>query len=445
MSSDLLSIARAGARTARTALDVTAQNIANASTAGYVRRSVDVSEVAAAGNAYNTTDVTLAGSRVAGTVRNADAFRQAEVRRTNADSARANAEVDGLENIESAIEQSGVFDSIVSFEGALQRLASDPVDPSLRAATVESARTMTAAFNTASGSLDAAGAGLRFEAQDGVDQVNTLSSELARINLKLVRTPDGSGGQATLLDQRDQLLEKLSGFADITTTIAADQTVEVRLGGASGPQLVNRGASASLAMSAAADGTIAFSVDGAPVTPTSGSLAGKGQALVKLNDIRASLDNVAKGIVTTLNAAQANGVALDGSAGQPLLGGTGAGDMKLVLDSGAMLATAPAGAGANSRDPGNLASLRTALTATDPAGAMNAVVFDISSAVSGRSVTRDALDTIASTARNSLQAQAGVDLDQEAVNLMRYQQAFQASGRVMQVASTIFDTILGIR
>jgi flagellar hook-associated protein 1 FlgK len=72
-------------------------------------------------------------------------------------------------------------------------------------------------------------------------------------------------------------------------------------------------------------------------------------------------------------------------------------------------------------------------------------VFDISSAVAGRSVTRDALDTIASTARISLQAQAGVDLDQEAVNLLRYQQAFQASGRVMQVASDIFDTILGIR
>jgi len=34
---------------------------------------------------------------------------------------------------------------------------------------------------------------------------------------------------------------------------------------------------------------------------------------------------------------------------------------------------------------------------------------------------------------------------QEAVNLIRYQQAFEASGRVMQVASDLFDTILGIR
>ena len=43
------------------------------------------------------------------------------------------------------------------------------------------------------------------------------------------------------------------------------------------------------------------------------------------------------------------------------------------------------------------------------------------------------------------QGHDGVDLDQEAVNLIRYQQAFQASGRVMQVAADIIDTMLGIR
>jgi flagellar hook-associated protein 1 FlgK len=42
-------------------------------------------------------------------------------------------------------------------------------------------------------------------------------------------------------------------------------------------------------------------------------------------------------------------------------------------------------------------------------------------------------------------AQAGVDLDTEAINLTRFQQAFQASGRVMQVASNLFDTILAIK
>jgi flagellar hook-associated protein 1 FlgK len=59
-------------------------------------------------------------------------------------------------------------------------------------------------------------------------------------------------------------------------------------------------------------------------------------------------------------------------------------------------------------------------------------------------VTRDALDAIASSARISLEQQAGVDLDTEAANLIRFQQAFQASGRAMQVAKDIFDTLIGI-
>ena len=75
----------------------------------------------------------------------------------------------------------------------------------------------------------------------------------------------------------------------------------------------------------------------------------------------------------------------------------------------------------------------------------NGLLFDTSSAVSGRRVTRDALESIAASARISLEAQSGVDLDTEAANLLRFQQAFQASGRAMQVASRIFDTLLELR
>ena len=42
------------------------------------------------------------------------------------------------------------------------------------------------------------------------------------------------------------------------------------------------------------------------------------------------------------------------------------------------------------------------------------------------------------------QAISGVNLDEEAANLLRYQQAYQASGKVMQIASTLFDVIIGL-
>lgn len=445
MASDLLSIARSGTQAARVALDVTAQNIANASSEGYVRRSVRLEEVAASGGYGRIADVSLSGVRLDRVIRNADAFRQAEVRRTGSDFARASAEVSGLENIEAAIEQSSAFPSIVEFEGALQQLASDPVDPSLRAAVIERARTMTRTLNLAATSIEAAGQNLRFEAADGVDQVNLLSGELARVNLRLTRAADASSDQTALLDQRDLLLQKMSEYADVTTTFAADQTVEVRLGGTSGPQIVAGGSAFALAMATDSEGRISFDVAGTPVSPAAGSLAGKGQALDHIVGVRGTLNDIADTLILTVNTAQAGGVALDGSPGVPMLTGSGAAGIALAFEDGALIATAPAGASANSRDASNLGALRTALGLADPAGAMDALIFDISSTVQGRTVTRDALASIASTARVSLQAQAGVDLDQEAVNLIRFQQAFEASGRVMQVANDLFDTLLGIR
>ena len=282
MSSDLLSIARSGATAARIALDLTAQNIANAATEGYVRRSARLEELAPASGPGQIDEVSLSGVRLAGIVRNADVFRAAEVRRTGSDAARSDAEVAGLTDIEAGVEQSGVFPALVAFDASLQRLAQDPVNPSLRAAALEDARTAARSFNLAASSLDATGEGLRFEAQDGVAQVNLLAGELGKINVRLARASDGSSDRTALLDQRDKLLEKLSGFANISTTIAPDQTVQVALGGSGGPQLVGPAAVTPFALATAADGTIAFTLGGTALSPSGGALAGKAQALVTL-------------------------------------------------------------------------------------------------------------------------------------------------------------------
>ena len=444
MASDLLSIAASGARAARSALDVTAQNIANASSDGYVRRSLRIEEVSASGGAGRIGDISLSGARVAEIRRNADAFLQGEVRRTSGDLQRANVELSGLQNMESALEQSGVFTAVVEFEAVLQQLSSDPVDPSRRAAVVAEASTLANKFNITASGFDAVGDGLRFDAEAEVNDANIIGAELARVNLRLTRAGSGSSDRAALLDQRDQLLERLGGFSSLTTSFAADGTVAVSLGSNPPRSFVQGGTAGTLTSATAADGTLSFAVDGQAMTPGSGSLEGASLALTELASLRQRLDTVAAGIADTVNNAQAAGVALDGTQGQPIFAGTTAGTLRVVMTGGEGLATAPAGAAAGSRDDSNLNALRQSLTALDPAQQLNGVLFDISSKVAGRAVTQSALDTIATSARISLEQQSGVDLDTEAANLIRFQQAFQASGRAMQAASDIFDTLLGI-
>jgi flagellar hook-associated protein 1 FlgK len=63
---------------------------------------------------------------------------------------------------------------------------------------------------------------------------------------------------------------------------------------------------------------------------------------------------------------------------------------------------------------------------------------------SAAQISSTAADAAVTQATNAQQAVSGVNLDEEASNLLQYQQAYQAAGKVMQIASTLFDTVLAI-
>ena len=444
MSSSLILIGKSGAAAARSALELSAQNIANAGNATYARRTLDVAEVVAAGGIGVRADATLNGVRVESVRRTQSLFLQAEVRRTTSDFARADAEVNGLRDVEAAIEQAGIHPAIVNFEASLSQLVADPLDGALRANALEAARTLTQTFAVANQGITAAGDALRFDASAGVEQVNVLAQEIARTNIGLARAQQGSPNQAALLDQRDALLGRLSSYAGMGAQFDAVGRATVRLGGNSGPLLVDGAQWTPLAHTVQPAGTLDFTLGGTQVTLASGSLAGTAQGLAQLAIGAQQLDALAQGLIIGANASQANGIDPAGAQGQPLFSGTGAADIAVALADGAGLATAPVGSGPNSRNTANLDALRAAMATTGPAAAADRLLFQLSSAIEGRSITRDALGTLAETAHHALTAETGVDLDAEAANLIRFQQAFQASGRVIQVAADIFDTMLGI-
>lgn len=445
MSSSMLLIGKSGASAARAALELTAQNIANSANENYARRTLSLSEVASTGGVGLSGSAALSGVRADRVTRTEALFLQNEARRTGADLARSETALAGLRNVESAIEQAGIFPAIVGFEAALSELASDPLDGALRANAVESARTLTQTFAIATDGMDVATQELQFGAADGVSRINTLGAELARTNIGLARAEAGSSNKAALLDQRDSLLRDMSTVAGIAAQFDDLGRVSVRLSGSTGPQIVLGGESAQLAMQTMPDQTLRFSVGGTETTLDSGTLAGQAHALGSMVPLRVSLDDAARLLIDRTNDAQAAGTTPAGAQGGPFFSGTDARSIGIALSDGAGIATAPAGSGANSRDVANLDLLRAGLADDGPAEAMDRLLFGLSSGIEGRTITRDAMQTIANTANIALSAETGVDLDMEAANLVRFQQAFQASGRVIQTAADIFDTILGIR
>lgn len=452
MSSNLLTIAASGVRTAQIELDLTGQNIANASTQGYVRRSADATEIASASGWSTANDISLSGVTVTGIVRNADAFLQNEARRTASDTAQATATVSGLTNVETAIEDSGLFTTIGNFQNAVTALSQNPTDSSLRASLMQNAQTMTGAFQIAAQGLNATQTGLHGQVSDGVTQINTLASQLAAINTRLTSSAGAAIGasdvttsdRASLMDQRDALLDQISQYGNIATTIQTDGSANVNFGGVSGPPLVTAGSANSLAATVNPDGTETLAIGGATVALGGGSLAGNQASLAKLNQISGSLDALAASIAQTVNAQQANGSDLKGNPGAALFSGSTAGTIAVTTSNPAAIATAAAGSAAGSSDTTNLTALTNALSSLAPATAMSGIITDISGAVQTATTTQTTLRTLSNAASASLSSEAGVDLNAEAVNLVKFQQAFQASSKVMQTATTVFNAILDI-
>lgn len=442
MPTALITIAKNGAITARTGLELTGHNIANVSTAGYTRRTGAAAEVAGTGGIGLNGAGAPGGARTSAIVRGGAPFQHAEVRRTGSDLARAEAELKGLAQAETVIEQSALYPAMTRFEASLARLTADPLSGAGRADALEQARGVAQLFNHVARGLEAATDTVLAEAATGVAETNRLAAEVARTNVQLAKAQEGGAGKAALLDQRDQLLGRLAEHAAITCEFDNLGRATVRAGGAGGPLLVAGTQHGALVAAQDSSGVVQFAVDGEEVLLGSGSLAGHAQALERLHGLAKELDAIAARLIAAGNAAQAGGATPDGSAGPALFAGVGAGDIALALASGDQLATAAAASAAGSRDTGNLKVLRDALAGS--VQDVDRLLFTLSSAVGGRATLRDGLRGLADAAQASWLNGAGVDLDTEAVNLLRFQQAFQANGKVIQTAAQMFDTMLRI-
>jgi flagellar hook-associated protein 1 FlgK len=102
----------------------------------------------------------------------------------------------------------------------------------------------------------------------------------------------------------------------------------------------------------------------------------------------------------------------------------------------------------NNRNALLLAGLQKANTINNSTisyeGAFAQLVSQVGIKTNEVKINADADSAILAQTTAAQQSESGVNLDEEATNLLRYQQAYQAAGKVMQIASTLFDLLLTI-
>lgn len=447
--SDLLSIGSSGLAAYRNALSAVGENVANADTPGYSRRTVVLQQVNVSGNAaFYKDQVMFGGVETVGVQRAWDDFKAAEARQADAASGRADTRQQWLGAVESALDDgaTGVGSSLTNFFASATTLAGDPGDPLKRSSMLTALDDATRAFRSTANALSRVSDGIGAAAKLDVDSVNSTLAALYNLNGTIRTASPGSTARASLEDQRDQLIDQLSTKLDVTATINGDGTVGLSSTSASGVSFLQGTGPGFVTMTKAADGRIAYSlsINGSttPLPVGSGTLSGYADAASQTADRRGQLDALGADFVATVNNWQALGVDADGNPGADLMSQTGgASTMQVTVTDPDLIAAA----GADGTPNGNLLALDNIRTSAGLEERWGGIVSQNAQVLASAKSEAAAADSWRDLSKAALDGVSGIDLDREAADLLRYQQAYSASARIIQVAretvQSLFDAI----
>jgi flagellar hook-associated protein 1 len=441
---DLLNIGASGLRAYRASLAVTGDNIANAQTAGYARRSLRLSEVSIGGmpDFRYRNRTRFDGVDIGATLRASDEWRTSDARLAASVHGKAEAVSTWMIATETGLSDSdtGTGASLARMFAAGSALAADPLSRAPRSAFLASIDDAASSIRSNAAELSRVATGLADSAQVSVDGLNASLKALAELNLAIRRTTVGSTANAELADQRDRLIDGIAAQTDVTVVAAADGSAALSRAGAT---LVADGKAATLALMVAPDGRLSFgqtfNAATSAFTPAGGTIGGLMTSANSVSDRRAALDTLATDLATALNNWHASGRTAANAGGGALLDASGGALALAALVSDPAQVAAADSSGASNGNMLALAGVRSASGVENQWAALVANQAQTTASARNDETRSAARKDTADAARDSVE---GVDLDREAADLIRFQQAYEASARVIQMAKETIDTIL---
>ena len=241
---DMLNTAVSGLLAFQQELDTTSNNISNANTPGYSRETTDLVSVPGpyigqlsigdgvqVSSVQRVYDQTVASQVVSAT----SAYNQLNSFSTQA------AAVDNLLGSTT----SGLSSQLQSLASALQTVANSPTSSASRQAFLSQAQQLVSSLQNDDSSLQSLQSQANTQLTSDASEVTSLGQSIATLNQQIMAdTSQSSQAPNSLLDQRDQLINQLATYANVTTTQQSDGSVNVHIG--SGQTLVTGTTAATL-------------------------------------------------------------------------------------------------------------------------------------------------------------------------------------------------------
>jgi flagellar hook-associated protein 1 FlgK len=291
-----------------------------------------------------------------------------------------------------------------------------------------------------------------------VQQVNQYSAQIADLNQQIQSVANSGQNPGSLEDQRDEVLQNLSGLIDTAVIYSDDGTATVTT--TNGTALVAGNQSNALTVQQDSQ-TGMHEVYAQGTDITSAVAGGKLQGLINARDedipsTRSSLDNLAAGLIQAVNQQQNDGVDLNGSKGADFFTpftssslGSNAGaaaTMSVLLTDPDQIAASLDGTTGDNSNATAMAALQndSIISGQTPGSYYSNLVDQIGNSVSSATSEQEAVGLVLQQLSNQRSAISGVSLDEEATNLVLYQRAYEAAARVMATVDELTSATLNM-
>ncbi len=335
---------------------------------------------------------------------------------------------------------------VQNFFNSLNQLSTNPADGSLRQGALTAAGDLARTFNNLSQNLQNETFQINQSVLQSVDEVNRLTQEIASVNQQVASKTALGEEPGTLEDQRTELIKQLASKIDVFVTDTPDG---LTLTTVHGDPLVVAGQPYSLDTSLGTDSKVHVSANGTDLTADlrGGELGGLLRARDQdIASMQSQVDGFAYQFATAVNQVHQNGFDLNGSVGGDLfsIGATPTGaasSMQLAITDPRGLAASSDG---TSGDNGNLLALvalqnSQVVDGSTPTDAYSKLVFQVGGAIANAKADQQAGEVVLNQLNDLRGSVSGVSLDEEAANLIRFQQAYQASARVISTINQLLD------
>jgi flagellar hook-associated protein 1 FlgK len=450
--------ALSGALAAQLALNATSQNIANLQTKGYTRQGALLSALGPGAGSG------LAGSgvEVSALLRFSDGYKNQQMWRAASDLGQRAQTQPYLTQLERVMgdDAASLSSGIDKFFQALNAVAGvDPTSTPLRQQAMTAANTMAQRFNSINNVLNSQLQSVRQQRSAILPAANAALANIAALNQQIANAAATGTAQSSLIDARDQAIDGLSTQLALEVVDQPNGSRSVSL--KTGQALVIGAVAGTLSASAGVGGTQIFNLRFAAASSqvdnigVGGQLGGLGAYEQNvLLPMRQAVSDMAQQISSKVNTQLAAGFTMAGAAGGPLFAFT-AGSPANMLELAAGYQTDDL-AFSGDGTPGDSANLQRLIGLKDQPIVVSTLgtvlISDADTQLVGKlgvdsQQNRAALataDTVRNQAVDDWKSTSGVNQDEEAINLVEYQNMYQANLKVMSVANSLFDATLAM-